>query len=480
MRIDGQRYFTGFIRDLTERQQTETRLQELQTELVHVSRLTALGEMASALAHELNQPLSAIANYLKGSSMLLDRSRSPHDRVGDAVERAADEALRAGEIIRRLRDFVSRGETERRIESLSKLIEEASALALVGAKEHGVRVAMNFDRSVDRVLVDKVQIQQVVLNLIRNAIDAMVERRQARTDHRRAPRRRKPGRWSASATPGRGSGRSARTAVPAVLHDQARRHGGRPVDLAHHHRGAWRRICAPESRRGRRHVRFTLPTRRAGGCRMTNEPVVHVIDDDEAARHSLEFLLECAGYRVADYDSALAFLAICRADGQLEHGCIVTDVRMPDMTGVELVERLKELGVAEPVIVITGHADVPMAIQAMKAGVADFIEKPFGDDAILLGGPRRRSSARSRRGRSRGRRAARSAAPRLRCRSASAKCSTRLVEGKANKVIAFDLGISARTVEVYRANVMTKMQARSLPNWCEWRCSCLTISPRPQ
>jgi two-component system sensor kinase FixL len=173
MRIGEGRYFTGFVRDLTERQQTETRLQELQSELVHVSRLTALGEMASSLAHELNQPLTAISNYLKGSKVLLGREEVPHARVAEAVDKAADEALRAGQIIRRLRDFVARGETERKVESLSKLIEEASALALVGAKEYGIRVRFDFDRKVDLVLADKVQVQQVVLNLIRNAVDAM-------------------------------------------------------------------------------------------------------------------------------------------------------------------------------------------------------------------------------------------------------------------------------------------------------------------
>lgn len=175
VRIAEGRFFTGFVRDLTERQQTETRLQELQSELVHVSRLTALGEMASALAHELNQPLSAITNYLKGSKLLLERNEVPHDKVVQAVGKAADEALRAGQIIRRLRDFVARGETERSVESLSKLIEEASALALVGAKEHGIRVRFDFERDVDLVLADKVQVQQVVLNLIRNAVDAMVD-----------------------------------------------------------------------------------------------------------------------------------------------------------------------------------------------------------------------------------------------------------------------------------------------------------------
>ena len=175
LRLPEGRFFTGFVRDLTERQQTETRLQELQTELVHVSRLTALGEMASALAHELNQPLSAIGNYLMGSKTLLKRDEVPQDRVMEALDHAASEALRAGEIIRRLRDFVSRGETERRLESLPKLIEESSALALVGAKEHGIRVRFDLSPAVDLVLVDKVQVQQVILNLIRNAIDAMTE-----------------------------------------------------------------------------------------------------------------------------------------------------------------------------------------------------------------------------------------------------------------------------------------------------------------
>ncbi len=173
VRAPGGRFFTGFVRDLTERQQAETRLQDLQGELVHVSRLTALGEMASALAHELNQPLTAIANYLKGSVRLLNAPTVETARVRDAVERAGDQALRAGQIIRRLRDFVARGETERRVESLPRLIEEASALALVGARENGVQVRFALDQAADSVLADRVQVQQVLLNLIRNAVDAM-------------------------------------------------------------------------------------------------------------------------------------------------------------------------------------------------------------------------------------------------------------------------------------------------------------------
>ncbi len=176
MRSGDRRFFTGFIRDLTERQQTEARMQELQSELVHMSRLTAMGEMASALAHELNQPLSAIANYMKGSRRLLeDRTDERATMVRDALDNAAEQALRAGQIIRRLRDFVARREGEQQIENIAKLVEEASALALVGAKQDGVRVAFRFDRSRDLVLADKVQVQQVLINLIRNAIDAMRE-----------------------------------------------------------------------------------------------------------------------------------------------------------------------------------------------------------------------------------------------------------------------------------------------------------------
>jgi two-component system, LuxR family, sensor kinase FixL len=174
MNSGARRFYTGFVRDLTERQNNEARLQELQSELVHISRLSAMGEMASALAHELNQPLSAMTNYLKGSRQLLaNRGDKESARIRDALEKAAEQSLRAGQIIRRLRDFVGHGEGDKRVENINKLIEEASALALVGAKERGIRVTFGFNSSQDLVLVDKVQIQQVLLNLMRNAMEAM-------------------------------------------------------------------------------------------------------------------------------------------------------------------------------------------------------------------------------------------------------------------------------------------------------------------
>jgi two-component system sensor kinase FixL len=174
MQSGERRFFTGFIRDLTERQQTEHQLQELQTELARLSRLTAMGEMASTLAHEINQPLSAISNYLQGCNRLLERVEHANvPRIRDALAETTKQTLRAGHIIRRLREFVARGETEKRPENISKLIEEASALALVGAREAGVKTVFGFANHTDTVLVDKVQIQQVLLNLMRNGIEAM-------------------------------------------------------------------------------------------------------------------------------------------------------------------------------------------------------------------------------------------------------------------------------------------------------------------
>jgi two-component system sensor kinase FixL len=174
--VNGRHLFTGFIRDLTERQLTENRLQELQSELLHFSRLTDVGQMASALAHELNQPLAAIVNYVQASRRLLQSEKAPvSPKVIDSMEKAVAQAARAGEIIKHLRSFISKGDSEHRLEDLNKVVEEATALGLVGAKESGVAVRWALNPDPLRVIVDKIQIQQVVFNLVRNSIEAMAD-----------------------------------------------------------------------------------------------------------------------------------------------------------------------------------------------------------------------------------------------------------------------------------------------------------------
>jgi two-component system, LuxR family, sensor kinase FixL len=172
MRVDQRRSFIGFIRDITERQGTERRLQELQSELLHSSRLSTMGQMASALAHELNQPLTAVINYAQATRRLLGAGAGA-DRLVPIIDKAVAQAGRAGQIIRRLRDFLEKGETERRLENINKVVEEATALALVGVKDIGVRVRLDIGGNLPDAMMDKIQIQQVVLNLVRNAVEAM-------------------------------------------------------------------------------------------------------------------------------------------------------------------------------------------------------------------------------------------------------------------------------------------------------------------
>lgn len=187
------------------------------------------------------------------------------------------------------------------------------------------------------------------------------------------------------------------------------------------------------------------------------EALVHVIDDDEAVRISLAFLLEMAALPARTYDSALAFLD---AVPDLHEGCIVTDVRMPGMSGLDLVNRLKVMGVTLPVIVITGHADVPLAVEAMRAGVTDFLEKPFDDTALIAA----IHSALDRQVKAARRRSEREGFEQIldTLSGREREVLQGVLAGKLNKVIAFELGISPRTVEVYRANVMSKTGAHSL------------------
>ncbi len=188
----------------------------------------------------------------------------------------------------------------------------------------------------------------------------------------------------------------------------------------------------------------------------TGDYVVHIVDDEEPVRKSLAFMLTIAGFPVRMHDSAAAFLA---AAPGLRNACLVTDLRMPEINGVDLIRRLRDMAVHVPSIVITGHGDVPMAVEAMKAGALDFIEKPFEDDVLIAAITRAAAEL--------DRRAAEDSTAILgrldQLTEREREVLAGVVAGHANKTIAYDLNISPRTVEVHRANVMAKMDARSLP-----------------
>jgi two-component system, LuxR family, response regulator FixJ len=191
---------------------------------------------------------------------------------------------------------------------------------------------------------------------------------------------------------------------------------------------------------------------------MSSEVVIHIVDDEEPVRKSLAFLLTISGHAVRVHDSATAFLAIAK---ELRSACLITDLRMPDMNGVELLRRLHEEDAMLPAIVITGHGDVPMAVEAMKAGALDFIEKPF-EDEVLLEAVARAVAELERRPRTQDDIAAtRRRLAQLTERERQVMAG--IVAGLPNKTIAYDLDISPRTVEVHRASVMSKMNARNLP-----------------
>lgn len=191
---------------------------------------------------------------------------------------------------------------------------------------------------------------------------------------------------------------------------------------------------------------------------MSEDVVIHIVDDEEPVRKSLAFLLTMSGHAARVHESATAFLGVAAG---LRNACLITDLRMPDMSGVELLRRLNEAGHMLPAIVITGHGDVPMAVEAMKAGALDFIEKPFSESVLLEAIARAVAQLDKQ-----PREGASAADIRRRLEQLSERerqVMKRIVAGLPNKTIAYELDISPRTVEVHRANVMMKMQAKNLP-----------------
>lgn len=183
VQIDGRRVFVGFIRDLTRHKETERRLHALQSDLAHASRISSMGSLATSIAHELNQPLAAIANYVEGAKQLIDEAETGRlEEVRTAIDECASEALRAGAIVRKLRDFIGRGDVERHAASFARLLNDAIALALIDGQGHDVTVETRLDPEADLVLVEPIHVQQVLVNLLRNAVEAMQGGRDKRVE----------------------------------------------------------------------------------------------------------------------------------------------------------------------------------------------------------------------------------------------------------------------------------------------------------
>ena len=485
---------------------SEARLRELQAELLHVSRLSAAGEMAAALAHELNQPLTAAASAVQAARRTL-ASASPEGldgqppEVREAMDLAAEQARRAGQIVRRLRDFVARGEADKRLESLPRLVEEAAALALVGAKERGVAVALAHRTrpAPGARRPDPDPAGAVQPDAQRPRGDG---RRRGAGERQAGTRRGTASWWCPRHLPAPARSRS-RWPTPARAW-RRRWPDGCSSPSSRPSRKAWAWACRSAARSWRRMAGGSgpNPTREAARCSaspcrrhghrrqeldrgpssaMTEEDgrspplvsgaagrrgadpgpasrAVHVIDDDEAVRRALAMLFRSAGIPVETHPSGSAFLEALPALREDAVGCVLTDVRMPGLDGLELLRRLKQGGFRRPVVVMTAHGDVAMAVRAMKAGAVDFVEKPFDDEALLaateaaLGTPQASGAA-----------GADDAAERIAALSPREReVLDLLVAGKPNKLIARDLGLSPRTVEVHRARLMARLGVGSL------------------
>ena len=455
--VGDQRIFTGFIHDITQRQQAEAQLKDLQAELAHFGRVSEMATLASSLAHELNEPLTAVTSYCQSIRHLARAEADPSTRelIAEAADEAANEALRAGEIVRHLRDFFARGDTERQVEVLPRLITEANALALVGSRELGIEVQVALDPEAELVLADRVQIQQVLINLIRNAMDAMVDAEERLLTITTAEG---PGNLVTIAVQDTGSGISDAIASQLFQPFVTSKPTGMGIGLS---------ICrtiieAHGGRSGSRAPRkvglFLDSLYRAWGRPMNDQAkLVHLVDDDPSVRRSVAFMLKTFGHLVEAYEFGDDLL---RAASHMRTGCILLDIRMPGLDGLETQEELRKRGVALPIIIMTGHGDVSLAVSAMKAGAIDFIEKPVDSDvlmsalAVAFGRLSNKAATGERK---------RDAEVRLRSLTPRENDVLKgLAQGLPNKTIAYDLGISPRTVEIHRGNLMTKLGVRSL------------------
>jgi FixJ family two-component response regulator/signal transduction histidine kinase len=460
------RLFGEVLVSVLARQAAERREREAQAQAAHAVRVGTMGVFAASLVHELTQPLAAsLANAESAAELAAARNPDLDElraTIGDIV---ADDR-RAGALIQQLRRFLRRGEVERTELDLAALLDEVVRLVGSEAVERGAEIALDVPEALPKLVGDRVQLQQVLINLLINALDAVAANARG---ERRVAVRAQPAATGVTVEvvdsgPGMDGATLARVFEPffttkprgmglglAISRTIVAAHGGTLTVRATAGAGTTFRVELPS--RPPEDARATRPAavpRRGTGS-------VFVIDDDPSMRRALERQLQGAGYRVETFGSAQEYLARPARTGA---ACIVSDVRMPGLSGLDLQASLAEAGSELPIVFISGHGDVPTTVHAMKAGAAGFLAKPFTKDELLaaVGEALARSRAQER---------ARAEGAALQARYASLTSREREVfalvaAGLLNKLVADRLGIAEKTVKIHRGRVMEKLAAGSV------------------
>ncbi len=441
--------------EIRERRRAEERHSHLREQLGRASRTNTIGEMASGLAHELNQPLGAIANYTEGCLIALDAPEPRLDDVRDALQKSLATTLRAGRILKRIREFVTRSEPRRERIDPQRLMQDVLDICREEAQRRGVRLDLDLASGLPWIRGDNVQIQQVLVNLIQNAFEALAraEVLEPKVVVQARPRPEGGVEFLVSDNGEGIPGEQLSQIFDAFFSTRADGMGmGLAISrtIAEAHQGQITVESAPGQGTT---FRFSIPLQ----VTMTSPPTVYIVDDDPDMRDSLRWLMTTVGLEVRTFASADDFLRHFRPDGP---GCLVFDVRMPRTSGLDLYEDMVARGERMPVIFITAFADVPMAIRALRSGAVEFVEKPFNRQALLDRVQRAIRDDTERRQQIADRQTLDA-----RFQSLTTKewdVLEQIKEGHSNKLIAGRLGITPRAVEMRRSSLMKKLNAGSL------------------
>ncbi len=416
-----------------------------------------MGELAAAVAHELNQPLTAAGTYTRLVDDAIGSGNGDPKMIAETAKKAVAQVERAAEVVRRLRALVRLDRSNRASWKVERAVKDTIELCQPDIDRHHVTVRSLIPNDLPSVMIDLLQIEQVLINVVRNAVDALGENQASR---RVVSHRGEGGGRGLHRTPRHRHRTRLFPAIPRQRLRAARLHQGRgprhrPLALQVDHRGAWRHPQA-RGRRARRR-RPLHPADRKERMTMAKPIQIALIDDDEAVLNSLSLYFRSQQVATAGFATAQDFLAALGQEKQFD--CIVSDVRMPGMSGLDLVRELKSRNVGTPIVLITGHGDVDMAVAAIKVGAADFIEKPFDESRLLVSVRHAIAESQQRE------KADQQNDLPARFESLTARQRQVMelaVAGLSNKEIGAQLKISPKTVENHRAWVMERIGARNI------------------